>query len=239
MKDFWDQRAREDAFYFVDNTLRYGDPDEARFWSSGEEVLEYMLDALDVQLRPEDHVVEIGCGLGRMTRALATRCAGVQAIDVSPEMIARARDLNPQLDNVDWIVGDGRSLKPIPDGSADAAHSHVVFQHIPDPEITLGYVREMGRVLRPGGFAFFGISTKPEIHRPPALGLRLRSSLKAWVRRAPRGQTDPAWLGSSVEIPELEVAAAASDASVERTIGEGTQYCLVLLRKRPDGAKPT
>ena len=33
--EFWDERAREDAFYFVDSRLDYGDPDVERFWAGG------------------------------------------------------------------------------------------------------------------------------------------------------------------------------------------------------------
>jgi SAM-dependent methyltransferase len=234
VREFWDERAREDAFYFVDNTGRYRDPDQARFWASGEETLERMLELLGVSLGTADDVVEVGCGLGRMTRALASRCGTVRAVDVSPEMVARARRLNSHLENVEWIVGDGRSLAAIPNESADVGHSHVVFQHIPDPEVTLGYVREIGRVLRGGGFAFFGISNAPEIHRRRPLASRVRLGVKTALRRGPRGQSDPAWLGSHIEIASLRAAAADANAEIERLEGEGTQYCLVLMRKRAD-----
>lgn len=76
-------------------------------------------------------------------------------------MLERARALHAQLTNVKWIHGDGESLSGIADASVDAVFSHVVFQHIPDPRITLGYVREMGRVLRPGGWTAFQVSTDP------------------------------------------------------------------------------
>ena len=39
MRDFWDARAAEDAYYFVDNRLDYGDPDTDAFWSDGEQLL--------------------------------------------------------------------------------------------------------------------------------------------------------------------------------------------------------
>ena len=140
-------------------------------------------------------MLEIGCGVGRITRVLAARAAQVLALDVSDEMLARARELNPALTNVSWVLGDGLSLHGIPDASLDACVSVVVFQHIPDPEVTLGYVREVGRVLRPGGWAALQVSDDPAIHRArPGLAPRVR----ALLGRAPRGQRHPAWLGSSV-----------------------------------------
>jgi SAM-dependent methyltransferase len=231
MQEFWDARAREDAYYFIDNTGRYRDADLDRFWASGSQSLDMMLDMLDARIEPSDSVVEIGCGVGRVTRVLADRSSQVRAFDVSKEMIERARELNPHLDNVEWIVGDGRSLDPIPDESATVAHSFVVFQHIPDPEITLNYIREMGRVLRPGGWAFFQISNAPAIHekRPPLK--RLWHWLNGLVGRAPRGQSNPAWRGSAVSLDRLESVASDAGMEIERVEGEGTQFCFVRLRK--------
>jgi peptidoglycan/LPS O-acetylase OafA/YrhL/SAM-dependent methyltransferase len=228
MRSFWNDRAREDAFYFVDTRRPYKATDAGRFWDA-EALVDYLLDGLGVALRPQDAVVEIGCGLGRITRVLAARSADVLALDVSDEMLARAREHNPHLANVRWILGDGRSLAAVADGSADACISVVVLQHVPDPEITLGYVREVGRVLRPGGWAALQVSDDPAIHAPrPGRGRRLRAALG----RAPRGQRHPAWLGSAVDLAALREAADAAAMDVERVWGRGSQYCQVLLRRR-------
>ena len=229
MQTYWDEKAREDAFYFVDNRLEYGSPDEARFWAGGEEALELLLEIAGASIEPDDVIVDIGCGLGRLTRAAAARAAHVRAIDVSEEMLRRARRLNAELDNVQWIHGDGRTLRPIEDASVDGCISLVVFQHIPDPAITLGYVREMGRVLRPGGWAAFQVSTDARIHRP---NQRFRERLLSLAGRAPRGQRNPAWVGSAVDLEDLRATAAECGLEVERVEDPGTQYCTVLLRRR-------
>ncbi|HEV2061260.1 MAG TPA: class I SAM-dependent methyltransferase, partial [Solirubrobacteraceae bacterium] len=167
MRRFWDARAREDAFHFVDNREPYKDADPDRFWREGERDLDTLLSSVDVTVRPEDVVLDLGCGVGRLTRVLAARAAHVIALDVSPEMLRRAQELNDGLGNVTWLLGDGESLTGVEDASLDGAVSHVVFQHIPDPKVTLGYVEELARVLKPGGWAAFGLSTDPEVHRPP------------------------------------------------------------------------
>jgi SAM-dependent methyltransferase len=232
MTDFWDQRATEDPFYFVDNRMRYRDADADRFWEGGREGVDRTLELLQTQVEPDDRVVEIGCGLGRITRVLADRAASVQAVDVSSQMIEQARNLNPHLKNTTWIVGDGVSLAPIPDASADVCYSLVVFQHIPDPEITLGYVREMGRVLRRGGWAGFQVSNDPAVHRRRSRRERLRNNLLGLIGRAPQGQSHPAWLGSAVDLDHLQAVAEDAGMKLERVWGAGTQWCLVLLRKR-------
>lgn len=226
MARFWDERAREDAFFFVDDRQPYRAADVERFWADGASLLDKILELVGASLRPQDTVVDIGCGVGRLTRALASRVAHVHAIDVSAEMLERARGLNAGLSNASWHHGDGTSLHPIADDSVDAVVSHVVFQHMPDPEITYGYVREMGRVLRPGGWAAFQVSNDPEVHAgrhaPP-------SRLKILLGRAPKGQRDAAWLGSAVELDALEAAAADGGLRVQQVVGEGTQFCFVRL----------
>lgn len=227
MRSFWNRRALEDAVYFIDNRQRYGAPDWERFWDA-EPLIDYLLEGLAVELGDSDTVLEIGCGIGRLTRVLAARAHKVVAVDVSDEMLARAQELNPGLANVDWVLGDGVSLAGIADASVDACISVVVFQHIPEPEVTLGYVREVGRVLRPGGWAALQVSNDPSIHRPQR-HLKLRA--KALVGRAPKEQRHPAWLGSPVELDALQHAARQARAPVERVWGAGTQYCQVLLRR--------
>jgi SAM-dependent methyltransferase len=228
----WDERARQDALFFIDTRRAFGSDDLGGFWESGEHDLEAVLSRVGTSIGPQDVVLDIGCGVGRITRAVARRARRAYGIDVSGEMIARARALNGELANVEWIHGDGVSLRPLSDASIDACVSHVVFQHIPQPDVTLGYVREMGRVLRDGGWAAFVLSTDPEVHRPaPPAGLRER------IRRlrglAPPRPSDPAWLGAAVTGAALRATAAESGLRLERVLDEGTQFCEVLARREP------
>ncbi|HEU0317460.1 MAG TPA: class I SAM-dependent methyltransferase, partial [Solirubrobacteraceae bacterium] len=101
MRRFWDERAREDAFFFVDDRLTYRHPDLDSFWRGGEEALDGLLGACGVALSRDEEVVEIGCGAGRMTRAIAARARSVRGLDVSSEMLDVARRMNPQLENVE------------------------------------------------------------------------------------------------------------------------------------------
>jgi SAM-dependent methyltransferase len=226
MRRFWDARAREDPYYFVDGTGRYRRPDVERFWLRGERDLDELLAILGVRIWPGDTMVDLGCGIGRLTRALAGRAAWVLAIDVSPEMLARAQALNDHLVNVRWHLGDGVSL-PLDDEDADGLISHLVFQHLPDPAIAYGYVAEIGRVLRPGGWAGLQVSNDPSVHRAAAAPPRLA----ALLGRAPRGQRNGAWRGSAVELDGLRTAAGAAGLEVTRVTGEGTRFCYVRLER--------
>ena len=224
---YWDERARENALFFVDNEVSYDDPDTERFWRRGEEIVDRMLDMAEVEVGPGEVVVDIGCGVGRLTRALARRAGRVYGLDVSREMLRLAQQHNTDLANVEWVHGDGMGLAGIENDSVDGCFSHVVFQHIPDPAITANYVREMGRVLRPGGWTVFQVSTDPSVHRKPAGGIRDR--LKAFLRR----EDDRAWWGSAVDLDELRAAARDGGLELERVFDEGSQFTTVFGR-RPD-----
>src|SRR4051812_22559602 len=91
MRDFWDDRAREDAFHFVDSREPYRHADTERFWRAGREDLDTLLGTLGLSVGAGDHVLDVGCGIGRLTRVLASRAAHVTALDVSPEMLTRAQ----------------------------------------------------------------------------------------------------------------------------------------------------
>lgn len=234
MRKFWDERAREDAFHFVDNREPYREPDEERFWREGERDLDTLLSSLELAVRQDDHVLDLGCGIGRLTRPLAARAAHVTAVDVSPRMLERARELNPRLNNVTWILGDGESLDGVPDGSVDAVVSHVVLQHIPSAKVQLGYVAEMARVLRPGGWAAFGLSTDPRVHQPrPA---SRRDLFRAMAGKKPAGTDEPEWLGAFVPLDALGATAAQSGLVLERIEGANTQFTLVRAVRESRGA---
>ena len=106
------------------------------------------MDGLDV--RPGWSVLEIGCGMGRLVRPLAARVARVVGVDLSEEMLRRARDYCSGLPNVELRVTDGR-LDFLADGEFDFVFSHIVFQHLPRKAYVERYFREAFRVLAPGG----------------------------------------------------------------------------------------
>ena len=235
MRDFWDERAREDAFHFVDNRQRYQHPDTERFWAEGEKDLDTLLGALGLAVAQDDHVVELGCGIGRLTRVLAARAAHVVALDVSPEMLTLAQEHNPLLENVEWVLGDGSTLTGVESASADVVVSHVVLQHIPSAKVQLGYVAEFARVLKPGGWAAFQLSTDPRVHEPREASPQQsrRGFLKALVGQTPGGQDEPEWLGAFVPLDALGATAVSSGLELEQIEGSNTQFTLVRARRVP------
>jgi ubiquinone/menaquinone biosynthesis C-methylase UbiE len=99
--------------------------------------------------------VEIGCGAGRVTQALAADFEHVIALDVSPEMIGRARAVCPE--NVDFREVGGPEI-PLGSGEADAIFSCHVLQHFEDFDAVARSMEEARRTLRGGGTAMVHIT---------------------------------------------------------------------------------
>jgi len=246
MRAYWDAKARENAMYYIHSVLDYENPDRTSFWESGGENLDATLGPFGLEISRNDRVVEIGCGIGRMTRAIAMRAAHVTGIDVSVEMVGRARRELADLGNVELVAGNGRDLDSVADSSADVVYSFIVFQHIPDPAVTCAYIREIGRVLRPGGWTVFQVSENEALHRQDtwrsqqSLSRTWRARLAELRRRRPRGCLAPQWLGSALSRAELLEALSEAGLVLDATTGDGTQFCLVHAhRPRPTDAAGT
>jgi SAM-dependent methyltransferase len=95
----------------------------------------------------EDLVLDVACGPGLVVGAFARVARQATGIDVTPAMIARARELNAGLGNVAFDVGDVLAL-PYPAASFSMVVSRFAFHHFEQPARVLA---EMQRVCKPGG----------------------------------------------------------------------------------------
>ena len=96
-------------------------------------------------------LIDVACGPGVVTAALAPNAASVVAFDATDEMLAkaRARCAKAGLSNVEFKTGDAENL-PFADGEFDGAVTRAALHHFADPQCAIS---EMFRVLRPGGVA--------------------------------------------------------------------------------------
>lgn len=136
-------------------------------WSSGENYERYMgrwSRRIAVEfLRwltppPAADWVEVGCGTGALSEAILQIAAPrtLRSIDTSPDFVAHARRAIPDM-AASFQVADALSL-PFEDGSADVVASALVLNFVPDKQAAL---REMLRVLRPGGLLSFYVWDYP------------------------------------------------------------------------------
>lgn len=101
--------------------------------------------------------LEIGCGAGRMTRAMADYFQVVHAIDISPEMIAYARRYI-HCDSAVFHISDGTTI-PLPNDSVTAVFSTLVFRHFDRNADASRYFGEIYRVLRCRGSMMIELPT--------------------------------------------------------------------------------
>ncbi len=136
-------------------------------------------------LRPEFKAADIGAGTGFLAAALAPLVEMVHVVDGSAEMLEVARRNLAGFKNITYLRSDGLSID-LPDGSLDAVFANMYLHHCPDP---LAAIREMARLLRPGGRLIITDTDKHTyewMHAEMAdvwLGFD-REQIRAWYREA-------------------------------------------------------
>lgn len=95
-------------------------------------------------------VLDFGCGIGRVALALAPHVADVVGVDISPAMVAQARERAVGLANARFRATDGGTL-PLPDASVDLVLAIDSFPYLVRAGVLAPQLAELARVLRPGG----------------------------------------------------------------------------------------
>lgn len=135
-----------------DEYIHGRDPGEAkRLQTQAEFVGPILVDRVEVPLEPA-RVLDLGCGVGAMTRLLLDRGATHPiGIDRALTQIDAAKRLTRK-GAAGWVVGDGTRL-PFADATFDLVYTSWFFEHVPQPASVLA---EAHRVLRPGGVLWAG-----------------------------------------------------------------------------------
>jgi ubiquinone/menaquinone biosynthesis C-methylase UbiE len=150
---------------------------------------EAYLEAMD--LPPAARIVEVGCGTGVVSRAIASRdgfAGTVLGVDQSQDFITVAQTLAASEgvgDRVEFAVGDAHKLA-LPSGGFDAAIAHTLVSHVRDP---LAVLKEMARVVRPDGIVavFDGDYASLTFDcADPGLGKAVEAALEAMIMSTAR-----------------------------------------------------
>src|ERR1700676_3886866 len=202
-RQFWDEKARENPYWYVSSAGPYEGRNLAEFWASGPKIWNDLKSASGYEPTPNDTVVEIGCGVGRLTRAIAPEVGRVFAFDLSAEMLAIARS-SVEAANASFNRATTPALLEIADHSADACVACCVFQHLPDLEVLRAYLNTAARVLKPGGHLIFTMT--PRTWRDSiAFALRMRRWLvERRSSQGPRGLYRNEWYGIRPTILQIE-----------------------------------
>ena len=144
-----------------------------------------------------------------MTLALSRIFGRVEAVDISPEMIAQARSALQGRANVHLHVNNGTDLSMFPADTFDFAISAIVFQHIPRQAIVENYIRETGRVLRAHSLFKFQLQGYPIAERHA-----------------------DTWVGVGFNEKQTQDVATRSGFEIVESSGAGTQYYWLTFRKK-------
>jgi SAM-dependent methyltransferase len=209
MRADWNQRASEDAYYYVAFGRREQDDEE--FFSTAADIVKGFEWDLK-RVRGRDAALEIGCGPGRLLRPLARHFTEIHGVDVSDEMIRLAQERLKDTPNAHAHHTSGSDLAQFPDDKFDFVYSYAVFQHIPSREVVFNYLREARRVLKPGGL--------------------LRCQMNGLPPHAKQYDT---WSGVRISPEEIQAFALEQDLQLLVLEQIWTQYMWITCRKRPAG----
>lgn len=242
MRNDWDSREEKNAYYYIASENENWSFEE--FLDSGERDVARLVDTCfqQIGLEPKGKkMLEIGCGVGRMTFALAKRFGEVYATDISPQMINHAQRLQKKLGvtNTVFQTGSGTDLAEYPSNSFDFVFSYIVFQHINDIGILREYVSEIGRVLKhETGHFQMQFNGWPHFRLPGSLylmwGIRDTGRLRRWgLKKRPfvfLGRLNT-WDG--VPVRASEVNGICRDAGLDcfEINGIGSQYMWFMGRR--------
>jgi SAM-dependent methyltransferase len=216
MRQEWDGRARENARHYVATGRTEWNDQE--YYDSGRlnvfyEILTDLGNVCQGKSAKEMTVLEIGCGSGRITRALSEVFGQVYAVDISGEMIRHATEALRDRPNAHVFQNSGSDLEVLGDIRADFAFSYIVFQHIPSRDVIYSYMRAVHRLLRPGGLFKFQVQGGDGMDKAP----------------------EDTWLGVPFSDAEAVAMAEACGFEPRYRLGAGTQYFWLWFFRRPDG----
>lgn len=152
MKNDWNMRILKDPIFYIigshsdEDWLQHtGQVDfDKHFLPRFEKI--YGEDIVSVPV-----ILEIGCGIGRMSQYISACCDKLIAADISSACLDVAERRLSYKSNIEYRELDGNTLIGIDDNSVDTVFEYIVFQHIGSLDVIESYIKEVSRVLKPGG----------------------------------------------------------------------------------------
>jgi SAM-dependent methyltransferase len=165
---------------------------------------------------PPDAALDFGCGVGRLSQALAGRFKKVDGVDISASMLEMAQRLNRFRERCSYHHNPQPNLALFADSSFTFIYSNITLQHMPPP-LAMGYISEFIRLTRGDGLTVFQL---PSHFESPVLRLR------RWLGSSPalhrlyrnllhRGQPAPATPYAMYSIPMRRVRSHVSASGGE------------------------
>jgi SAM-dependent methyltransferase len=181
-KKHWEDMGDLDPYWAIltEPGTKHGNWDIEKFFSTGAEEISGLMNTAKSLGLPmqQENALDFGCGVGRLTRALAGYFQNVVGIDISDSMLRRAAALNPP-PNCKFVLNDSDSL-PFPSAQFDLIYTALVLQHVPSQDSIRRYIAEFVRVLKIGGLLVMQVPN----HVPLRSRLQARPRIYSLLRSA-------------------------------------------------------
>jgi SAM-dependent methyltransferase len=184
LKNDWENLAETDPLWAIltDSTKTGRKWDVAEFMATGDAEITTVMGYLARSGYLPDYkgtALDFGCGVGRLTQALAQRFASCVGVDISQQMIHQAQSLNRYI-NCRYVVNSDARL-PFEDESFSYIYSNIVLQHVPQ-RFSEQYLREFVRLLTQDGVLVFGVQDSFSAGFLSSLLIRIRRTLRIRFR---------------------------------------------------------
>lgn len=211
----WEGLAQADPFWAIcsDPQRRQGRWSSEEFFATGKDEIERVLqcvNSLGLVIDRDTPVLDFGCGVGRLTRALAAHFPACEGVDISPTMVRLAGEFNHDVPECKFVVNERRDLRCFTSGYFGFVYSSIVLQHMA-PRHSRRYLEEIVRITKPGGVLVFQLLDDLRIGFVPRLRQKIgiRRNLRRFAFGANgHGTIDLYWLGEEQVRRVLQTAGA-------------------------------
>ncbi len=134
-KQEWEELGNMDPYWAIlaQAGRKFGKWDTNEFFATGaQEIARVMESTADLGYPSGREVaLDFGCGVGRLTRALAKYFQQCYGVDISESMVAKAKEINRSFPNCSFFVNTEEHLSTFADDCFDLIYTNLVLQHLP------------------------------------------------------------------------------------------------------------